>query len=174
MRLPRVAAVVVTVGIATAAVGVFGWLIEQQAVELATNLPEYKANVSRKLSAVRTSTHAVIGKADNAIKELGREMVKPDAGPAPAIDAAPIVQPSPIVVRVAEEATPPLTYAATMLGPVLGRLATAGMVVVFTIFMLLRKEDLRNRIVRLIGEREMHITTTALDDAAQRLSSYAK
>jgi len=169
MKLPRVAAVALTVGVATVSVGALGWLIEQQAVEVANNLHDYKSNILRKLSVLRPSKESAFGKAGTAIQELGKEMSKPEAETGAVTPEAPK---EPIGVRLVEEPTPPITYARDILGPVLARIATAAMVIVFAIFMLLRREDLRNRLIRLIGQREMHITTPAFDDAAQRLSRY--
>jgi predicted PurR-regulated permease PerM len=54
----------------------------------------------------------------------------------------------------------------------LGPLETAGIVIVFTLFMLIDREDLRNRLLRLIGQKQLHRTTKALDDAAQRVSRF--
>lgn len=171
-KLPRVVAVALTVGVATVSLGALGWLVEQQAVEVASNLHDYKANVIRKLSVLRPSKQSAISKAGSAIEELGKEISKPtEAG------AEEVVQPAtplstPMIVKLVEEPTPPITYLRDMLGPVLARIATGLMVIVFAIFMLLRREDLRNRLIRLIGEREMHLTTPAFDDAARRLSRY--
>jgi hypothetical protein len=60
----------------------------------------------------------------------------------------------------------------TYLGTLLGPLGTAGIVIVFVIFMLIGREDLRDRIIRLVGEGQLNITTQALDDAATRISRY--
>ena len=51
-------------------------------------------------------------------------------------------------------------------------LGTAGLVIVFVIFMLLQREDLRDRLIRLVGKGQINVTTTALDDAATRISRY--
>lgn len=171
-KFPRVVAVGLTVSIATLSLGALGWLVEQQAVEVASNLHDYKANVIRKLAVLRPSKQSAISKAGSAIEELGKEMSKPAEG-----SAEEIVQPAappatPTIVKLVEEPTPPITYLRDMLGPVLARIATGLMVIVFAIFMLLRREDLRDRLIRLIGEREMHLTTPAFDDAARRLSKY--
>lgn len=171
-RLPRVVAVALTVGVATVSLGALGWLVEQQAVEVASNLHDYKANVIRKLSVLRPSKQSAISKAGSAIEELGKEIAKPAEGGTEGPPPPPAAVSPPMTVRIVEEATPPITYLRDMLGPVLARIATGLMVIVFAIFMLLRREDLRNRLIRLIGEREMHLTTPAFDDAARRLSRY--
>ena len=55
---------------------------------------------------------------------------------------------------------------------VLDAVATAGIVIVFTFFMLLQREDLRNRFIRLAGQGRLKVMTQALDEAAQRVSRY--
>ena len=84
--------------------------------------------------------------------------------------AAPGQQPSPVII-----VEPPSTradYLRQLLIPVLGPLGTAGMVIVFTIYMLLKREDLRNRLLLLAGIGRLNIMTQALDDAADRISRY--
>ena len=60
----------------------------------------------------------------------------------------------------------------TIVGPLINPLATAGIVIVFVIFMLLKREDLRDRLIRLLGPRDLSRTTEALDDAARRVGHY--
>ena len=59
-----------------------------------------------------------------------------------------------------------------LIGPVLGPLATAAIVFVFTVFMLLQREDLRDRFIRLFGAADLHRTTAAMDEAGARLSRF--
>ncbi len=83
---------------------------------------------------------------------------------------APGQQPAPVII-----VEPPSTnadYLRQILIPVLGPLGTAGMVIVFTIYMLLKREDLRNRLLLLAGMGRLNIMTQALDDAAERISRY--
>ena len=57
-----------------------------------------------------------------------------------------------------------------MISPLLHPLATTGIIIIFVIFILLQREDLRNRLIRLAGSHDLQRTTAALDDAAARLS----
>ena len=57
-------------------------------------------------------------------------------------------------------------------GPLVAPIATAGLVVVFVIFMLLQREDLRDRVIRLVGASDVARTTEAMNDAAKRISRY--
>src|SRR5207344_2375233 len=56
--------------------------------------------------------------------------------------------------------------------PLLGPAGTAALVLLLVIFMLLQREDLRGRVIRLVGQGRISATTRALDDAAQRVSRY--
>ena len=79
-------------------------------------------------------------------------------------------QPAPVVI--VEPPTTQADYLRQILVPILGPLGTAGMVIVFTIYMLLKREDLRNRLLLLAGIGRLNIMTQALDDAAERISRY--
>jgi hypothetical protein len=59
-----------------------------------------------------------------------------------------------------------------VLSPVAQPLATAGIVIVVLLFILMQREDLRDRLIRLAGSSDLHRTTVAMDDAARRLSRY--
>ena len=84
-------------------------------------------------------------------------------------DVAPAADPMPV------EVVNPISFrdiAENILGPLLSPLGTAAIVIVFVIFILLEREDLRNRLIRLVGSQQLNLTTQALDDAAFRVSRY--
>jgi hypothetical protein len=58
----------------------------------------------------------------------------------------------------------------SLISPLLHPLATTGIIIIFVIFILLQREDLRNRLIRLAGSHDLQRTTAALNDAAGRLS----
>ena len=78
----------------------------------------------------------------------------------------------PLPVEIVEPALTPLQMLGETLRALAEPLATAGIVIVLVIFMLLQREDLRDRIIRLVGGGQLRLTTTALDDAARRISRY--
>lgn len=80
----------------------------------------------------------------------------------------------PVAVRVVEtESTPPpQSMLRDWLGPILAPLGTAAIVVVFVIFILIQREDMRDRLIRLAGTRRVYLTTQAIDDAGARISRY--
>ncbi|HZN66565.1 MAG TPA: AI-2E family transporter [Tepidisphaeraceae bacterium] len=79
---------------------------------------------------------------------------------------------NPIWAVALEEPATPLNLLGSYLGTILSPLGTAGLVLVFVIFIMIQREDLRDRMLRLIGRHELHVSTTALDDAASRISRY--
>jgi predicted PurR-regulated permease PerM len=154
-RLPRVAAVLLAVGLAFAAIGALGTVVAHQAASLGTQIPEYEAVMLHKWHGLTQGPglvpHLIGG-------------VLPGAATArPGHPAAEMIGP------VGNSA---LSVARSLAQPVLGSLATAGVVLVFTIFILLYDEDLRDRMVRLVGRRDLHRTIFAMNDAAGRLSRY--
>ncbi len=85
------------------------------------------------------------------------------------------LQPSapPVQVQVIETSQAnPIELVKLIIAPLLGPLGTAALVLILVIFMLLKREDLRSRLVRLIGQGRISATTRALDDAGHRLSRY--
>lgn len=103
--------------------------------------------------------------------EQGRTRATTPAGAAPA--TAPLAPPAdgrPIPVEVHQPEPGGMEMVMSYAGPVLHPISTIGLVLVFAIFILLQRQDLRNRIIRLAGQRDLHRTTSAIDDAARRLS----
>ena len=172
LHIPRPIAIAIVMAVVISAVGAAGWIIEGQAYQLASHLPEYKSSIIAKLQSFRVSHGRMLGEASKAIADVGREIGgTPPAGAPASLDAA-AANPGPISVKVVEVPSPPFEYARSLFTPLLGPVATAAIVIIFSIFMLLKREDLRDRLVKLLGERSMHITTPALDDAAQRVTRY--
>jgi AI-2E family transporter len=76
----------------------------------------------------------------------------------------------PIPVEVRQPDPGALQVLAALIEPLIRPLTTTGIVVIFVVFILLQQNDLRNRLVRLAGAKDLHRTTAALDDAGRRLS----
>ncbi|MBY0395040.1 MAG: AI-2E family transporter, partial [Thermoleophilia bacterium] len=139
-RVPRVPSVVIVMAAFLTAVGLLVWLLQGQAMQLATDLPQYKSNIAGKLATLRGHSTGALDKATATIKEIGREIAKqpgPDGAPPP---APPPAEPAP--VRIVDATTTPLETARSILGPVFGRLATGAIVVVFSVFILVQREEL--------------------------------
>ncbi len=164
LGLPRIPAVIVVTLSSLLAVVAFGVLVTSQATDLTTQLPQYRFNIERRVQTLRSSFgRSRIAEATEAVKTVS-EQLAPASGPASnKAEATP--------VTVINDDTP-LQSLITALSPIAKALATAGLVIVFVIFFLVQREDLRDRVLRLVGDARINITTQALDDAAARVSRY--
>ena len=163
-HVPRVAAVVVTVVFAFSVLGGLGWLLASQATTLAADLPQYKHNLTRKIRDVRrVGKSDSLEKAQSAVKEVIGELQK-DGAVASKKPAQPVV--------VEKPAPGGLDSLRATLAPVADVLATVGFVVVLVIFMLIERQRLLERIIRLGGTARVTLTTKILSDAADRIGRY--
>jgi len=163
-HVPRVAAVVVTVVFAFSVLGGLGWLLASQATTLAADLPQYKHNLTRKIRDVRrVGKSDSLEKAQSAVKEVIGELQK-DGAVAAKKPAQPVV--------VEKPALGGLDSLRATLAPVADVLATVGFVVVLVIFMLIERQRLLERIIRLGGTARVTLTTKILSDAADRIGRY--
>jgi hypothetical protein len=107
------------------------------------------------------------------LKDLSKELDKPkDAASALGASASPKAAAplTPVPVEVRQPDPGALESLQSLISPLLHPLATTGIIIIFVIFILLQREDLRNRLIRLAGSHDLQRTTAALDDAASRLS----
>jgi predicted PurR-regulated permease PerM len=171
LRLGHVPSVILAVLFAVLMIGAFGAFIGTQFARLAADLPHYQTNLSQKIQSVRDSANGdgVVHRAAAMFDKLSDQILGPENS-TPAANGAPEQKPIPVVIRQPQSA--PLRVAKDVVGPLLDPLATVTIVMVFVIFMLLQKEDLRDRFIRLAGSRDLQRTTVALDEAASRLSRY--
>ena len=170
-RLGRVAAVLLVVALAFVVIGGLGVAVGGQATSLAESLPRYKATIQHKLAALsiggdfvehfEASARGVLSGVGSgaALEPTTRAEVKvapaPSTAPAAGVDASSAL----VIVR-------------SVVTPLFGPLATLGVVLIFLIFIMMAQEDLRDRMVRLLGRRDLHRTILAMNDAAARLSRY--
>ena len=169
-RFPRVLAVSAIVILFIAAVGALGWGVMNQLVSGASQLSDYKTNIENKIQSVRRLRGQGLNKASDAVKELSKEL-DAEAPNTPAAEKSGKLSPTaskPVPVQLVPPPINLLEYAESALGP----LGTAAIAIVSMIFMLLRREDLRNRPIRLAGQGRLGVMTHALDEAAQRVSHY--
>lgn len=172
-RLPAVLAIVLVLVTATGAVG---YVIFNQLVQVVSDLPAYRENIDNKIKALRAPKKGSLGRAAQSVQELGKELATAQELPAPppaqGRAARSTMPTSPLPVQVVE--TPPngLHYVRDLLRPFLAPLATLGIVLVFTVFLLVEEADLRNRLFRLAGVNRVNVMTQALDDATRRVSRY--
>jgi predicted PurR-regulated permease PerM len=172
--LPRSVAVVVSVLVAFAVIFSLGALMVSQVTQLATDLPRYQSTLQEKIQSFRGAAAGTgtLERASDVLKELGKELDKPQRSGSPAVplEAERAAPNKPITVEVKQPDPGALQTLVALITPLIHPLTTTGVVIVFVIFILMQREDLRNRMIRLAGARDLQRTTAALDDAGQRLS----
>jgi predicted PurR-regulated permease PerM len=159
-RIGRVPAVLAVVLVAFAALGATGWAVTQQLASVVEELPAYRENIRRKIRDVRGAGGSV-ETLQKTIEDIKAEIETREP---------PGTVTRPLVVR--PEQVSGLWGVPAVIGPLLGRLAPAGLVVALVVFMLLEREDLRNRLIRLFGHGRLVVTTRAFDEAGRRVSRY--
>ncbi len=170
-RLGRVPAVISAVILALGIILSLGTVIGFQVADLATDLPRYEQTVRNKVATLR---EGALGRLPEMLRSVTRQVEEatketpPTA--TPSTNTTP--DPQPLPVEVHEPDPTPIQIARNFLLPVVAPLATVGIVFVVLIFILLQREDLRDRMIRLFGAQDLHRTTVAMDDAARRLSRY--
>jgi len=171
-RLGRVPAVLLAVIMALSVILGVGGAIGSQVAQLATNIPQYAVTIEKKVDTVRAYT---VGRIASLVGRLGHQDAPLDIPPGtrPSTASSPAgITPQAAPSGTAESAASSLALAERYLSPALSPLVTMGIVFVVAIFILLQREDLRDRLIRLFGATDLHRTTAALDDAARRLSRY--
>lgn len=180
LRAGRVLSVLTVVLVSFGLAGAIGWTIANQLIEVANQLPQYRQNIHAKIQALHNPITGQLGNAAQSVKDIVKEVTSPNlatpAKPAPVRNqprssAAPGPV-TPVPVQMVQPATSGWTDMVDWGLPVLAHLGRAGIVVIFTVFMLMQREDLRNRLLRLVGLSQLNLMTIALDDATQRVSRY--
>ncbi len=174
-HLPRIPAVLLTSAFAFAVAGALAYVVAGQLLDLAYQLPSYKDNMRGKIASLQVPSTGPLGNLTRTFTELRDEAIKggdnqfekaaeatvPERKNAPATPVE-VVNPSSTLADLAQRVA----------APVLGPIGTAAVVIVFVLFMLLKKEDLRNRLIHLVGRSRLSLTTRTLEEAGTRVSRY--
>ncbi len=178
LKLGRVAGVILTVTLAVLLIVGIATFIGTQIAWLAVGMPQYQNNIVHKVQSVEGSA------ANNGfVKGITRTFENLSSGiaqaPAERITHQQLQSKttsqisSPAIPVVIQQPSPgPLTLLQNFAGPVLEPIANLSIIIIFVIFILLQKEDLRDRFIKLAGGRDLQRTTLAIDDGAERLSRY--
>jgi predicted PurR-regulated permease PerM len=159
-RIGRVAAVVALVTLVSSALGISAWAITRQMSSLSADLVTYRANIRQKVRDVRGARQGgSVEKLQTTLEQIKKDMGVEDA------PKGTFQQP----VVVTGDQLPGLS-AFGWLGPFMEPASTAGFVIVLVLFMLLEREQLRDRLIGLIGHGHLAITTKAFDEAGRRVS----
>ena len=174
----RIAAVLVTVIAMFTVFAGASWVIGRQIIDLADKLPDYQANIVAKIRSLKLPAGGPLARLSSSVHVLQSELAA--SGPAPSTDRArgdsstrtapPVASPIPVKVIEGRSAIPQLMQ--ETLSAILSPLGTAALVLLLVIFMLLKREDLRGRLIRLVGQGRISTTTRAMEDAGRRVSRY--
>ena len=172
IRLPRVLAVLVVILAASIALGAVGWTVFNQLISVTDHMADFTYNIDRKLDALKPTKSTSFSRAEQELDRLGQQIgtlkLHSDDGHSqhrkkPLGASAD----HPVAVQDVSKSD----RLGTIHG-VLGSLVAVFLVVVFTFFMLLQREDLRNRLIRLTGRGHLNLMTQAMDEAGHRVSRY--
>jgi predicted PurR-regulated permease PerM len=155
--LGRTPAVVVTVGVLMLATLGVGFVVAQQVAQLAQTLPDRRETIKQKLL---TAKGWLVGDGESRFGQLIDEVGQ-------------VVSPKkPEKTVVVEQASALDAQVEKYGSPAAEALGQAAFTFILTVFMLLKREDLRNRMIWLVGSGRATSTTKAVDDASQRISRY--
>lgn len=171
--MPRSAAVLLAMALSLAGMATTGTVIVSQAATLSKDAPLYAERIATKVASLRANVQQHFGiltrentsggsghrNASRARREGARSLP-----PSTRTDAVP--------VEVQEAPPTALEEIQAYIVPALAPIETVLIVLIVTTFILFQKEDLRDRVIRLVGAGDLHRTTLALDEGARRLSRY--
>ena len=179
LHIGRAASVVIVLAVACSAAGALLWLGSEQLAGIVRSLPHYQDNIRRKLEALRSPAGPSLVGAAETIKDLkdqlGANTLKAEKPPeqiARAQSSAHPVPSTPVPVEIVQHDSGVLESLGLVSASLAHYLAVAAAVIILTLFMLVQRSHLRNRLFGLFGQGHLMIMTTALDDAATRVSRY--
>jgi predicted PurR-regulated permease PerM len=164
LGLGRIPAVAIGTILALAILLGTGWFVAHQIGGLANELPQYRRNIRAKIADLRDfKKGGALEKVEETVEDVKSELGKSTpTGKGP--------PPREVVVAAEEESGFwPIPLAT---GPIVERLAAVGLVLVLVVFMLIQREELRNRLIRVLGYSRLTVTTKALEEAGHRISRY--
>ena len=169
LGFPRILAVITTVVLAFLVLVLFSLIVAGQVAEVAQNLPAYQGNIIGKIRALQESgtDNGIVRRLTAVIERVGRELNEPK----PAVSGDAPAAREPLLVEIFAPSRPIETLT-RLIGPLLGPVASLGLIIVVVIFMLLEREELRDRFIRLVGYGDLHRTTEALQEAGSRVALY--
>lgn len=159
LRMPRAAAVLLTITLVGAGVGGVGYVVFRQVMTLAAELPSYQRNIDAKLHLLKPNPESTVSKLSKVA-----EHVEDSLDPTTATRA-------PVEVRLADDTTL-LERLEGYVSPFQHALGMGGIVALLLVFLLLEREEIGDRIVQLAGRGRLSVTTRMLSQVGTRLSKY--
>jgi len=160
-RVPRAAAVILTVALALGSLSGIGYVVVRQLSTLAYELPSYQKEIQKKVDFLKPSDDTALRRAQKVAGDVARSL---DAPVVPGHEEA-------MDVRVIEQPTFRQRLQAAV-GPYLEFIGVGAFVLILVLFMLMNREALGDRIVQLFGQRQINLTTRTMGEIGQRISRY--
>jgi len=183
VRLGRLPSVMLVFMAAVGCAAGVGYVVGNQLFDVLNELPSYKANLHTKMESLRGRPGGSLAKATASVQELSKELAAPkqEVAEAPRTlsktqkSAAPQAEVGkPVPVELVEPPPNALQSVRNIAGPLVAPIGKVIVVVIFTIVILIKREDLRNRVLRLLGRGRLPRATQAFDDAAERVTRYLR
>ena len=173
LGLPHLPSVLLVVATTFTVVGLFILIVAAQLGVLAQNLPTFQANIITKVENLReaSSENSIVVKLTSMITAINQEIGSAVPAPVSSGTITELAVQAPMPVEVIENQSP-LATLQDLVVPLISPIATIGLVIVVVIFMLLEREDLRDRFIMLVGSNDLYRTTQVLQDAGQRVAQY--
>ncbi len=170
MRMGRVPAVMVVLALSFALLTGLGWVVTGQLAVILDQAPAYKDNIHDKLEAMRQNQPTGLSKATATINDLNKELS--NASDDAVNKKSKSSGARPIAVQTTSAPRNVTDYLRDIIGPATNTLEVFAITIVFSLFMLIKREDVRNRVIRLAGGGQLNIMTQALDEGASKLSRF--
>jgi predicted PurR-regulated permease PerM len=143
--------------------GAASWAVARQLSLLADSLPSYRSNIRQKVIDLQNATRGgSVEKVQQTLEAIQRDIEASD--PPTGARGEPVV--------VASEQVSRLWRFPAWVGPLVEPLSTASLVIIMVIFMLMERQELRDRLIGLVGAGHLASTTRAIDEAATRVGRY--
>ena len=161
-RTPRIVAVGAAVVMVLVTLGALSWVVMYQTNQLLDAFPQYEGNLRKKLALVRSDQGSVFSKLRVIANKVDKEISGEPVVTAQSEEAVKVKVVKPDGVTF--DNLPGLAHSAA---PAIGG---AILSIALLAFILMRREDLRERIFGLVGRSRIPITTRALDETTERIS----
>jgi len=168
--LGRVTAVVASTLMALLLVVGIGYMVVGQFIDLAKKLPDYQSNLQTKIADFKVPKDSAISRVEETVKKVTEQVAASSAEESG--NAAPAGAGKPLPVKVVNTPTNAFDTFKAVVGPIFAPLGTAALVLLLVIFFLIEREDMRDRIIHLVGRGHLQVTTNAMDEAGRRVSRY--
>ncbi len=160
------------------------YVVGNQLFEMLNHLPAYKDNLRTKMDSLRGRPGGSLAKVTASVEELSKELAAPKPQEVPELPRSPSPtqraakaapkEAKPLPVEIVEPPPNAMQSVRSIAGPLVAPVGGAVVVVIFTIVILIKREDLRNRVLRLLGRGRLPRATQAFDDAAERVTRYLR